>query len=64
MKRRVLMRIGGKPMPVPRCVDVQLQHGRAGDLMGLQGLPLSGDPARFRKIEKHELAGDISRCRT
>lgn len=56
----VLFRINGEPRALPRCLEAQLQHGNAGDLLGLHGMGLSGDPARLEKIPGHALAGDIT----
>lgn len=56
----VLLRINGEPRALPRCLEAQLQHGNAGDLLGLHGMGISGDPARVQKIPNHALAGDIT----
>jgi hypothetical protein len=56
----VLLRINGEPRALPRCLEAQLQHGNAGDLLGLHGMGISGDPARIQKIPNHKLAGDIT----
>lgn len=56
----VLMRINGKPMPLPRCLECQLQHGKAGDFYGFHGMKISGDEARLRQVKGHELGGDLS----
>lgn len=53
-------RINGRERALPRCLEVQLKHGNGGDLLGLQGMKLSGDPARLKFIAKHEVAGDIA----
>lgn len=55
----VLMRIQGAPRPLPRCHEAQLQSGKAGEIFGLQGLPVRGPEDRFRTIKNHELGGDI-----
>jgi hypothetical protein len=52
-------RINGPPRPLPRCIETQLKHGDAGDLLGLQGLKIGGAGPRFQTILNHELAGDI-----
>jgi hypothetical protein len=54
----LFQRINAKPGFLPRCMEVQLQHGNAGDIYAFQGMPLSGDPARFRNI-KHKELGDF-----
>jgi hypothetical protein len=56
----VLMRINGKPQPLPRCLEMQLQHGKAGDLYGFHGMKLAGDSARMREVQGHALAGDLT----
>ncbi len=56
----VLLRINGQPRPLPRCLEAQLQNGNAGDLLGLQGMGISGDPARLSQIANHAVAGDIT----
>lgn len=56
----VLMRINGKPMPLPRCLECQLQHGKAGDFYGFHGMKILGDEARLRSVKGHELGGDLA----
>ncbi len=56
----VLLRINGQPRPLPRCLEAQLQHGNAGDLLGLRGMGITGDAARLNTIKNHPLAGDIT----
>jgi hypothetical protein len=51
----LFLRLNGKPDFLPRCVEVQLMHERAGDLFAFAGMKMSGDPARFRNIEHKEL---------
>ncbi len=55
----VLMRINGKPMPLPRCLEAQLMSGNAGDLYGFHGMKLAGDEARFREAEGHAIGGHL-----
>lgn len=55
----VLMRINGKPQPLPRCLEMQLQHGKAGDLYGFYGMKLAGDAARMREVKEHAVAGHL-----
>lgn len=45
---------------LPRAIEVQLQHGNAGDVMGLQGKNIAGAQARFLSIKAHPVAGDIT----
>jgi hypothetical protein len=55
----LLMRINGKPMPLPRCLEMQLKSGSAGDLYGFHGMKLSGAAARLTSSSGSELAGDL-----
>jgi hypothetical protein len=52
-------RINGPAQAVPRCLEAQLQHGNAGDVLGLQGMTLASQPRTF-EVKKHPLAGDIA----
>jgi hypothetical protein len=52
-------RINGKPRALPRCLEVQLKHGSAGDVLGLQGMKVDGEAKRFKFIANHEVAGDV-----
>ncbi len=45
---------------LPACVETQLQHGNAGDVMGLQGVKIDQTQPRSFFVAKHELAGDIA----
>ncbi|MGE5610435.1 MAG: DUF1080 domain-containing protein [Bacillota bacterium] len=54
----LFQRLNGKPGFLPRCMEVQLQSGNAGDIYAFQGMSLSGDSARFRNI-KHKELGDF-----
>ena len=45
---------------LPRCVEVQLMHGNAGDVLGLQGRTVQADQPRFFAVKAHKLAGDIA----
>jgi hypothetical protein len=55
----IFSRINGSDRALPRCVEVQLMHGSAGDVLGLQGMKIASGQERFFHITKHELAGDI-----
>lgn len=55
-----LFRINGKPQPLPRCLEAQMQHGNAGDLYGFHGMQLAGDESRLKKVENHKLGGDLT----
>jgi hypothetical protein len=45
---------------LPRCVEIQLMHGNAGDVLGLQGRTVQADQPRFFAVKAHPLAGDIA----
>ena len=52
------MRINGKPMPLPRSLEMQLKSGDAGDLYGFHGMKLDGAADRLR-TSKGDLIGDL-----
>jgi hypothetical protein len=56
----ILMRINGDPKPLPRCLEVQLKSGSAGDVFGFHGMPLQGEESRMRHVEAHELGGKLT----
>jgi len=50
-----------KPMQaLPPTFEVQLKHGSAGDVLGLQGKQIAAGQPRFFSVSKHPLAGDIA----
>ena len=51
----VLLRITGKPMMLPKCVEAQLKSGDAGDIWAFQGFKVEGDAERFREVEVAEI---------
>ncbi len=55
----ILTRINGPARALPRCIEVQLQHGNAGDVLGLQGMLVDTRQPRFFEIKGHAVAGDI-----
>jgi hypothetical protein len=55
----ILTRINGPARPLPRCLEVQLRHGDAGDILGLQGMNLAADQARYFEVLNHAVAGDV-----
>jgi len=55
----ILTRINGEARALPRCVEVQLQHGNAGDVLGLQGMAVGPEQPRAFEIKAHKVAGDI-----
>jgi len=59
----IFSRIEEPLTPLPRAIEVQLQNGNAGDVLGLQGKPVQGGQERFFEIKKHAVAGDISGVR-
>jgi len=56
----ILTRINGPTRALPRCAEVQLQHGSAGDILGLQGMAVAAGQPRFFGIKAHKVAGDIA----
>jgi hypothetical protein len=56
----VLLRLAKEPRLLPRCYESQLKHGNAGDIYGFQGMPLTGDPARLKKVPGHKVGGDLT----
>jgi hypothetical protein len=59
----IFSRIHGEMKPIPQAVEVQLQHGNAGDVMGLQGRKVATGQARFFEVKAHPLAGDVAGVR-
>lgn len=55
----IFSRITDGSKALPRCVETQLQHGNAGDVLGLQGMNVSTNQPRSFVVLKHKLAGDI-----
>ncbi len=56
----IFSRIHGTLQALPPCIEVQLKHGSAGDVLGLQGTQVLGGQPRFFEVKKHVLAGDIA----
>ena len=56
----LLTRINGPARALPRCAEVQLMHGNAGDILGLQGMTVAAGQPRFFEIKAHKVAGDIA----
>ena len=54
----VLLRITGKPMMLPKCVEAQLASGNAGDIWAFQGYQVKSDTDRFRKVSNDRI-GDF-----
>jgi len=56
----IFSRIGEPLKPLPCAIEVQLKHGSAGDVLGLQGKPIANGQPRFFEVKKHAVAGDIA----
>jgi len=56
----IFSRMSGPFKPLPCAVEVQLKHGSAGDVLGLQGKTIAGGQPRFFEVKKHAVAGDIA----
>jgi hypothetical protein len=56
----IFSRIHEPLKPLPCAIEVQLKHGSAGDVLGLQGTPIASGQPRFFEVKKHPAAGDIS----
>jgi hypothetical protein len=56
----VFSRIHDQFTAIPRCVEAQLLHGSAGDILGLQGMKLATNQARYFFVAHHPAAGDIN----
>jgi hypothetical protein len=51
----VLLRITGKPMALPKCVEAQLKSGSAGDIWAFQGFQVKGDAERFQERDNETI---------
>ena len=47
--------------PLPCAFEVQLKHGSAGDVLGLQGKPIASGQPRFSESKGSAVAGDVAR---
>ncbi len=56
----IFSRISGPMKPIPPAIEVQLKHGDAGDVLGLQGKQVTPGQPRFFSVAKHPQAGDIA----
>jgi hypothetical protein len=56
----IFSRIGRPMKAIPPVIEVQLKHGSAGDVLGLQGKQIAAAQPRFFSVSKHPLAGDIA----
>lgn len=59
----IFSRISTPLQPLPCAVEVQLQHGSAGDILGLRGKSIAAGQPRFFEVKKHAVAGDIAGVR-
>ena len=55
----IFSRVNDLSRAIPRCVEVQLMHGSAGDVLTLQGMKLGAEQPRYFHVAKHAVAGDI-----
>lgn len=55
----ILMRVNGLPKGVPRCIEMQLKSGSAGDLYGFHGMKIDGDKDRRIERKNHPTLGDM-----
>ncbi len=55
----ILLRIAGEPRALPKCAEVQLRHGKAGDVYGFHGFNVAGDEARAVSAEG-EVTGKLT----
>lgn len=52
----VLLRIDGKPETfLPKSVECQLQHGKAGDVYAFYGASMTGDPERLKEFDSKKI---------
>lgn len=58
----IFSRLHGDLKPLPRTVEVQLEHGNVGDVLGLQGRTIAEQP-RYFFIKAHPEGGDIAGVR-
>jgi hypothetical protein len=56
----IFSRISRPMKAIPQTIEVQLKHGSAGDVLGLQGKQIAAGQPRFFSVSKHPLAGDIA----
>ncbi len=59
----ILLRINGEPRPLPRCIEVQLKSGQAGDVYGFHGMRVAGPEERMVRRPDHPLGGDLTGVR-
>jgi len=56
----VLLRIAGKPATfMPKCVEAQLKHESAGDILGFFGATTEGSPERIQEVKDHKELGNF-----
>lgn len=59
----IFSRIEQPVEPLPRAIETQLQHGNAGDVLGLKGKAINPAQPRSFAIKAHPVAGDIAGVR-
>lgn len=59
----IFSRVSGPVRALPRCAEVQLMHGNAGDVLTLQGMKLGAAQPRYFHVANHAVAGDIDGVR-
>jgi len=57
----VFLRITGDPRALPKCIEAQLKHESAGDLIAFHGFTLKGDAARSISKQGGERVGKLSK---
>jgi hypothetical protein len=57
----VFLRITGEPRALPKCIEAQLKHESAGDLIAFHGFTLKGDAARSISKQGGERVGKLSK---
>lgn len=55
----IFNRINGPAKPLPRCLEVQLKNGDAGDIYCFHGMALGEEKGRFKHVPDHEAGGDL-----
>jgi hypothetical protein len=55
----IFLRINGPHRGLPRCIEVQLKHGEAGNIFAFHGMPLEGDLARIF-LKEDPLFGELT----
>lgn len=56
----IFSRISEPLKALPCAIEVQLKHGSAGDVLGLQGKPVAAGQPRSFEVKNHAVAGNIA----